>query len=88
MRIDMFEIFNIIIKEDNIFQLQEITVVPQASVPGASNLISRNEEILVEARRNYYEEVKQKKLNKRTSNLDSIVVMTIILNLNHLKLNI
>ena len=84
----MFEIFNIIIKEDNIFQLQEITVVTQASVPGASNLISRNEEILVEARRNYYEEVKQKKLNKRTSNLDSIVVMTIILNLNHLKLNI
>ena len=61
----MFEIFNIIIKEDNIFQLQEITVVTQASVPGASNLISRNEEILVEARRSYYEEVKQKKLNEK-----------------------
>ena len=61
----MFEIFNIIIKEDNIFQLQEITVVTQASVPGASNLISRNEEILVEARRSYYEEAKQKKLNEK-----------------------
>ena len=61
----MFEIFDIIIKEDNIFQLQEITVVTQASVPGASNLISRNEEILVEARRSYYEEAKQKKLNEK-----------------------
>ena len=61
----MFEIFNIIIKEDNIFQLHEITVVTQASVPGASNLISRNEEILVEARQSYYEEVKQKKLNEK-----------------------
>ena len=61
----MFEIFNIIIKEDDIFQLQEITVVTQASVPGASNLISRNEEILVEARQSYYEEVKQKKLNEK-----------------------
>ena len=57
----MFEIFNIII----MFQLQEITVVTQASVPGASNLISRNEEILVEARRSYYEEAKQKKLNEK-----------------------
>ena len=40
-------------------------MVSPASAPDASNLISRNEEILVGARRSYYEEAKRKNLNEK-----------------------
>ena len=43
-----------------------VTVVsPASSLPEPSNLISRNEEILVEARRNYYKEASKEKHHEK-----------------------
>ena len=38
---------------------------PASSLAGPSNLISRNEKILVEARKNYYEQVSKEKKNEQ-----------------------
>ena len=38
---------------------------PASPVTGSNNLISRNEETLVEARRSYYEKASREKINKK-----------------------
>ena len=49
-----------------------------APIVGASNLISRNEEILLKSRKQYYEEVKKENRNKKRLELGQYIGKTII----------